>query len=117
MPSRAVTDLACLLDSSSANKQVFTIWNDSLNHFTLLSHSSSWLPSRLWPLLASPHLGVLPLLPGQRGQSGRLMCFEGLIIPHGSSLYLTLPPSVQLSSRSPGDLVRATPAAADLNPA
>lgn len=105
---RTLAELACLLDSSPTNNRVFTVRNACLAHFALLSHSSSSLRSWLSDLSLDQ-----PLIA-----SARAMCSKGTAISAGSSsLYLTLPPSVKLSSCSPGDLVRAEPAAALLNPA
>lgn len=96
------------------NKQAFTIRNACLNPFALLSHSPSWLHSWLSTLSPYQLLIASVYFPFCQGAVGRVAGWCAL--KHWSSLYLTLPPSVKLSSCSPGDLVRATPAAAVLNP-
>lgn len=118
---QTATELACLFNSSPTNKQASVYCPECLPEPFRITFPLPFLAPLLAvcsvPVSASHLICVLPLLPKRRGQSGRSMCFKGLIIPLGSSsLYLILPPSVKLSSRSPGDLVRAAPTAAVLNP-
>lgn len=112
---QTVTELACLLDSSPTNKQASVYCPECLPKPFCITFPFPFLAPvlavRSVPVSASHRICV------RRGESGRSMCFKGLVMPLGSSsFYLTLPPSVKLSSRSPGDLVRATPAAAVMNP-